>query len=142
MEAGEKVIKKYGTPLPDEVLDSIRKNRVALKGPVTTPIGYGFRSVNVTLRQALDLYCCLRPSKVLKGVKTRYENVDLVIVRGSSAIRGGRGQFPFSDGFPKYQHPIDPVLFQGREPAIDHAGRVAFPDREGKEVRHEGYWRE
>jgi isocitrate dehydrogenase (NAD+) len=80
-DAGIDVYEKEGTPLPERVLDSIKKNRVAIKGPVTTPVGTGFRSVNVTLRQALDLYCCLRPSKVLKGVKTRYENVDLVIVR-------------------------------------------------------------
>lgn len=80
-EAGIDVYEKEGTPLPQRVLDSIRKNRVAIKGPVTTPVGTGFRSVNVTLRQALDLYCCLRPSKVIKGVKTRYEYVDLVIVR-------------------------------------------------------------
>ncbi|MFZ5907445.1 MAG: isocitrate/isopropylmalate dehydrogenase family protein [Nitrospirota bacterium] len=80
-EAGIDVYEKEGTPLPQRVLDSIRKNRVAIKGPVTTPVGTGFRSVNVTLRQALDLYCCLRPSKVINGVKTRYENVDLVIVR-------------------------------------------------------------
>jgi isocitrate dehydrogenase (NAD+) len=80
-DAGLDVFEKEGTPLPERVLDSIKKNKVAIKGPVTTPVGTGFRSVNVTLRQALDLYCCLRPSKVLRGVKTRYENVDLVIVR-------------------------------------------------------------
>jgi isocitrate dehydrogenase (NAD+) len=80
-DAGLDVYEKEGTPLPERVLDSIKKNKVAIKGPVTTPVGTGFRSVNVTLRQALDLYCCLRPSKVLRGVKTRYENVDLVIVR-------------------------------------------------------------
>ncbi|MEW6585143.1 MAG: isocitrate/isopropylmalate dehydrogenase family protein [Nitrospirota bacterium] len=80
-EAGIDVFEKEGTPLPRRVLDSIKKNKVAIKGPVTTPVGTGFRSVNVTLRQVLDLYCCLRPSKTLKGVRTRYENVDLVIVR-------------------------------------------------------------
>jgi isocitrate dehydrogenase (NAD+) len=67
--------------LPQRVIDSIRKNKVAIKGPVTTPVGTGFRSVNVTLRQALDLYCCLRPSRIYKGVRTRYDNVDIVIVR-------------------------------------------------------------
>ncbi len=79
--AGEDVYKQEGTPLPQRVIDSIKKNKVALKGPVTTPVGKGFRSVNVTLRQELDLYCCLRPCKTFKGIKTRYDNVDLIIVR-------------------------------------------------------------
>lgn len=72
---------KFGTPLPDHVLESIKKNKVALKGPVTTPIGTGFRSVNVALRQNLDLYACLRPCKTYPGVPTPFENVDIVIVR-------------------------------------------------------------
>jgi isocitrate dehydrogenase (NAD+) len=80
-DAGIDVYEKEGTPLPQRVIDSIKKNKVAIKGPVTTPVGTGFRSVNVTLRQVLDLYCCLRPSRIFKGVRTRYENVDLVIVR-------------------------------------------------------------
>jgi isocitrate dehydrogenase (NAD+) len=80
-EAGQEVFEKQGTPLPQSVLDSIKKNRVALKGPITTPVGTGFRSVNVTLRQTLDLYCCLRPCKTFKGARTRYGNVDLIIVR-------------------------------------------------------------
>lgn len=80
-EAGADVIEKYGTPLPEAVLESIRKNRVALKGPLTTPIGTGFRSVNVAIRKELDLYVCLRPCKSFKGVRSRYENIDLVVVR-------------------------------------------------------------
>ncbi len=79
--AGEDVYVQEGTPLPQRVIDSIKKNKVALKGPVTTPVGKGFRSVNVTLRQELDLYCCLRPCKTFKGVGSRYENIDLIIVR-------------------------------------------------------------
>lgn len=79
--AGEDVYKDEGNPLPERVIESIKKNKVAIKGPVTTPVGTGFRSVNVTLRQHLDLYCCLRPCKSFKGAKTRYENIDLVIVR-------------------------------------------------------------
>ena len=67
-EAGAGVMAKYGTPLPDSVIESIRKNKVALKGPVTTPIGTGFRSVNVALRKSLDLYACLRPCKTYPGV--------------------------------------------------------------------------
>lgn len=80
-DAGEEVYRKEGTPLPQRVIDSIRKNRVAIKGPVTTPVGTGFRSVNVTLRQTLDLYCCLRPCKSFHGAKTVYDGIDLVIVR-------------------------------------------------------------
>ena len=80
-EAGTDVMAKEGTPLPEATLESIRKNRVALKAPVTTPIGTGFRSVNVHLRQILDLYACLRPCKSYKGVRSRYEHIDLVIVR-------------------------------------------------------------
>jgi len=79
--AGAEVLEKYGTPLPDSVLDSIRKNRVALKGPVTTPVGSGFRSVNVALRQGLDLYACVRPCKTYPGVPLTYEDVDIVVIR-------------------------------------------------------------
>jgi isocitrate dehydrogenase (NAD+) len=80
-EAGIDVFEKEGTPLPERVIDSIKKNRVAIKGPVTTPVGTGFRSVNVTLRQILDLYCCLRPSRTFQGVRTRFQDIDLVIIR-------------------------------------------------------------
>ncbi|MFH1479219.1 MAG: isocitrate/isopropylmalate dehydrogenase family protein [Candidatus Omnitrophota bacterium] len=79
--AGEEALKKYGTVLPGDVLDSIRKNKVAIKGPITTPVGKGFRSVNVQLRMALDLYACLRPCKLYDGVKSRYKKVDLIVVR-------------------------------------------------------------
>lgn len=79
--AGADVIEKEGVPLPQRVIDSIKNNKVALKAPVTTPIGKGFRSVNVQLRKELDLYANLRPCKNLPNVKTRFENVDLVIVR-------------------------------------------------------------
>ena len=80
-EAGADVMDKYGTPLPDHVLESIRSSGVAIKGPITTPVGTGFRSVNVALRKELDLYACLRPCKSYPGVRSRYENVDLVVVR-------------------------------------------------------------
>lgn len=79
--AGADVIEQEGTPLPERVIDSIKRNRVALKAPVTTPIGKGFRSVNVQLRKSLDLYSNLRPCKNIDGIKTRFDNVDLVIVR-------------------------------------------------------------
>jgi len=81
VDAGAEIMDRCGTPLPDGVIDSIKRNGVALKGPVTTPIGSGFRSVNVALRQKLDLYACLRPCKWYPGVKSRYEGVDLVVVR-------------------------------------------------------------
>jgi isocitrate dehydrogenase (NAD+) len=79
--AGADVIEEYGTPLPDAVIVSIRRNKVALKGPVTTPVGTGFRSVNVAMRQALDLYACVRPCKTYPGAPTPFEGVDIVIVR-------------------------------------------------------------
>ncbi|MBI3977979.1 MAG: isocitrate/isopropylmalate dehydrogenase family protein [Chloroflexi bacterium] len=80
-QAGEAVMAEFGTPLPDHVLDSIRRNRVALKGPITTPVGTGFRSVNVALRQALDLYVNLRPARSFVGAPSRFEFVDLIVVR-------------------------------------------------------------
>ncbi len=81
VEAGVDIMETAGTPLPDNVLASIRKNKIALKGPITTPIGTGFRSVNVALRKELDLYACIRPCKSYVGVRSRYSDVDLVIVR-------------------------------------------------------------
>jgi len=81
VEAGEGAVAKYKTPLPENVIESIAGNKVALKGPITTPVGTGFRSVNVELRKRLDLYACLRPCKSYKGVRSRYEDIDLVIVR-------------------------------------------------------------
>src|SRR5437867_1289491 len=81
VEAGEAMIPEHGTPLPNSVLESISRNRVAIKGPITTPVGVGFRSVNVTLRQTLGLYANLRPARSIEGLRTRYDDVDLVIVR-------------------------------------------------------------
>ncbi len=79
--AGEGAIAKYGTPLPDSIIESIKKNKVAIKGPIITPVGSGFRSVNVGLRTALDLYACLRPCKYYEGVQSKYPGVNIVIVR-------------------------------------------------------------
>jgi isocitrate dehydrogenase (NAD+) len=81
MEAGADVMDKYGTPLPVPVLESIRENKVAIKGPITTPVGSGFRSVNVALRKELGLYANLRPAKSLEGVRSPYNDIDLVVVR-------------------------------------------------------------
>ena len=83
-QAGENVMSKYGTPLPEHVLESIRRNRVALKGPITTPVGTGFRSVNVALRQELELYACVRPVKAYKGARNLREDLDFVIIRENS----------------------------------------------------------
>jgi isocitrate dehydrogenase (NAD+) len=80
-EAGADVMDKYGTPLPDVVLESVRRNKVALKGPITTPVGTGFRSVNVAIRKALDLYANVRPARTLKGVPVCHDHVDVVVVR-------------------------------------------------------------
>jgi len=80
-QAGEATIASEGTPLPERVIESIRRNGVALKGPITTPVGEGFRSVNVTLRQALGLYANVRPVRSIPGIEARYDDVDLVIVR-------------------------------------------------------------
>lgn len=81
VNAGADFLETEGTVLPQKVLDSIKKNKVALKGPITTPIGKGFRSVNVTLRKELDLFASIRPAKTLEGIKSRYDNVDLIVVR-------------------------------------------------------------
>ncbi|NLK00855.1 MAG: isocitrate dehydrogenase (NAD(+)) [Clostridia bacterium] len=81
VSAGEKAFEEKGTPLPDEVFESIKRNKVALKGPLTTPVGSGYRSLNVAMRKSLDLYVNLRPARSLKGIKSRYEDIDLVVVR-------------------------------------------------------------
>lgn len=81
VQAGSEIMSKEGTPIPKKVIDSIKKNKVALKGPITTPVGRGFRSVNVHLRQTLNLYACVRPCKSYSGVKSRYDRIDLVVIR-------------------------------------------------------------
>ncbi len=80
-DAGMAAFDKYGTPIPDETLASIEKNRIAFKGPLTTPIGGGFRSINVALRQEYDLYANVRPAKTWKGAQSRFEDIDIVVVR-------------------------------------------------------------
>ena len=79
--AGIDILESEGTPLPDRVIESIRRNKVAIKGPITTPVGKGFRSVNVTMRKTMDLFACVRPCKSYVGVRSRYEDIDLVIFR-------------------------------------------------------------
>ena len=81
VNAGADVYEKEGTVLPDRVIDSLKKNKVGIKGPITTPVGAGFRSVNVAMRKLFNLYACIRPCKSYQGVKSRYNNIDLVIIR-------------------------------------------------------------
>ena len=94
VEAGAEVMDEYGTPLPEHVLESVRRNKVAIKGPITTPVGTGHRSVNVMLRVELDLYACLRPAFSIKGSGARHDNIDLVIVRENTEDLYAGIEFP------------------------------------------------
>jgi isocitrate dehydrogenase (NAD+) len=119
-EAGTDVMDKYGTPLPEQVLDSIRKNKIAIKGPITTPVGTGFRSVNVALRKELDLYTNLRPIYSLKGVKSRYEDIDLVIVRENTEdLYAG---IEFEEGTKEAGELIDFLKAHGAKMRFEDAG--------------------
>ena len=105
--SGAAAIAEFGTPLPDRVLESIRKNKVALKGPITTPVGSGFRSVNVALRQALDLYALVRPVKAYKGARNLRDDLDFVIVRENTEdIYAG---LEFEKGTPDAEHLIHEI---------------------------------
>jgi len=105
--AGLGVMEKYGTPMPEHVLASIRRNKVAIKGPLTTPIGKGIRSVNVALRKELDLYALVRPCKSYPGVRSRYDNIDLVIVRENTEdIYAG---IEFQEGKPETERMIKEI---------------------------------
>ena len=126
VEAGASAIPKHGTTLPNAVLESITRNRVALKGPLTTPVGAGFASVNVALRKALDLYVSLRPVRSLPGIKTRHSGVDLVIVReNTEGLYSGR------------EHSVAPGVVEGlriiTRRASERIARFAFDY-----ARHEG----
>ncbi|HEX2235403.1 MAG TPA: isocitrate/isopropylmalate dehydrogenase family protein [Actinomycetota bacterium] len=110
-EAGAAVAERHGTPLPPRLLDSIRAHRVALKGPVTTPVGTGFRSVNVTLRQELDLFASVRPCRLYDGVPSRFSGIDVVVVRENTEdlyegieFEQGSAQLEKLRGFLKYMH--------------------------------------
>jgi isocitrate dehydrogenase (NAD+) len=106
-QAGEASIAEFGTPLPEHVLESVRKNKVALKGPITTPVGSGFRSVNVALRQALDLYALVRPVKAYKGARNLRDDLDFVIVRENTEdIYAG---LEFEQGTPDAAHLIQEI---------------------------------
>src|SRR2546429_5793830 len=104
-QAGLEVLEKCGTVLPDEVIESIKRTKVALKGPITTPIGKGSRSANVLLRKKLDLYANLRPAKTYHGLRSRYENIDLTIVRENTEdLYAG---IEFQRGTPEHQEMIE-----------------------------------
>jgi isocitrate dehydrogenase (NAD+) len=120
-EAGADVMEKYGgNPLPDEVLDAIRETGVALKGPITTPVGGGFRSVNVALRKSLDLYGQVRPCKTYPGVRTRFDDVDLIIVRENTEdLYAG---IEYEQGSPEVLELIDWIKAHGDDLAHDDAG--------------------
>lgn len=109
---GAEALSRYGDPLPQDLIDSIRKNKVALKGPVATPIGTGFVSSNVRLRKALDLYANLRPVKSLKGVPSRYENVDLIVVRENT-----------EDLYSGLEHEVVPGVVESLKIITDKASR-------------------
>jgi isocitrate dehydrogenase (NAD+) len=120
-EAGADVMEKYGgNPLPDEVLDAIRETGVALKGPITTPVGGGFRSVNVALRKSLDLYAQLRPCKTYPGVRTRFEDIDLIVVRENTEdLYAG---IEYEQGSEEARELIDWIKSKGGRLAHDDAG--------------------
>jgi isocitrate dehydrogenase (NAD+) len=120
-EAGADVMEKHGgNPLPDDVLDAIRETGVALKGPITTPVGGGFRSVNVALRKSLDLYGQVRPCKTYPGVRTRFEDVDLIVVRENTEdLYAG---IEYEQGSPEANELIEWIKSKGGKLAHEDAG--------------------
>ena len=117
--AGEAAIKQFNTPLPEETLQSIRENRVAIKGPITTPIGKGFRSVNVALRKQLNLFACVRPCRSFAGVKSPFANVDLIIVRENTEDLYAGIEFAAND--PKTRQLITQLKEWSQQPIQDDA---------------------
>lgn len=109
---GAEALSRFGDPLPQDLIDSIKRNKVALKGPVATPIGTGFVSSNVRLRKALDLYANLRPIKSLKGVPSRYQDVDLVVVRENT-----------EDLYSGLEHEVVPGVVESLKIITDKASR-------------------
>jgi isocitrate dehydrogenase (NAD+) len=125
MEAGIPALEATGELLPEAVLDSIRRNKVALKGPLTTPIGHGFRSVNVALRKALDLYACVRPCKTYPGVRSKYSGIDLVIVRENTEdLYAG---IEFEEGSPYIKQISEIDVASGQAPIREDAGLSLKP---------------
>ncbi|TME25967.1 MAG: isocitrate/isopropylmalate dehydrogenase family protein [Chloroflexi bacterium] len=123
--AGLGVMEQYGTPMPAHVLDSIRRNKVAIKGPLTTPIGKGIRSVNVALRKELDLYALVRPCKSYPGVRSRYDNIDLIIVRENTEdIYAG---IEFQEGKPETEEMIERISKATGKPIRPDSGLSIKP---------------
>ena len=124
-QAGENVMATYGTPLPEHVLESIRRNKVALKGPITTPVGTGFRSVNVGLRHALNLYACVRPVKAYAGARNVRDDIDLVFVRENSEdLYAG---VEFEEGTPDCLAMIDEISARAEKPIKRDSGLSIKP---------------
>ena len=118
--AGSDALDKTGELLPQSALDSIKRNKVALKGPITTPIGTGFRSVNVAIRQALDLYACVRPARSYPGVKSSYKDIDLVVVRENSEdLYAG---IEFEEGLPETKALIKQIESYAKKPIREDSG--------------------
>ncbi len=123
--AGLGVMEKYGTPMPEHVLESVRRNKVAIKGPLTTPIGKGIRSVNVALRKELDLYALVRPCKSYPGVRSRYDNIDLIIVRENTEdIYAG---IEFQEGKPETEQMIKEISAATGKPIRPDSGLSIKP---------------
>jgi isocitrate dehydrogenase (NAD+) len=124
-QAGENVMEEYGTPLPDHVLESIRRNKVAIKGPITTPVGKGIRSVNVALRKELDLFALFRPCKSYPGVRSRYTDIDLVLVRENTEdLYAG---IEFQEGTTEAQQVIDFINSMQEKKIRDDSGITIKP---------------
>ena len=124
-EAGLGVMAQYGEPMPKHVIESIRRNRVAIKGPITTPVGKGIRSVNVALRKELDLYALVRPCKTYPGVRSRYENIDLVIVRENTEdLYAG---IEFQQGKPETARMIQEIEAAAQKPIRRDSGLSIKP---------------
>jgi isocitrate dehydrogenase (NAD+) len=145
-EAGLPAIERHGSPLPPAVLDSIRNNRVAIKGPVTTPVGSGFRSINVTLRQELDLFASVRPCKLYPGVPSRFDIVDIVVVRentedlyegiefekGSKELEKLRGYLRYMHGYnlrPDAGVSVKPISISATNAIVEFAFELAREQR-------------
>jgi isocitrate dehydrogenase (NAD+) len=148
-DAGVVAIESHGTPLPRHVLDSIRQNHVALKGPVTTPVGTGFRSINVALRQELDLYASVRPCRLFPGVTSRFQEIDIVVVRentedlyegiefekGAAATNKLRGFLNWQHGFsipPDAGVSVKPISVSASRAIVSYAFELAKRQRRRK----------
>ena len=143
-EAGLPAIERHGSPLPPFVLDSIRRNRVAIKGPVTTPVGSGFRSINVALRQELDLFASVRPCRLYPGVPSRFDTVDIVVVRentedlyegiefekGSKELEKLRGYLRYMHGYhlrPDAGVSVKPISISATNAIVDSCSSLRSP---------------